>query len=109
MSCCGKNQTTQKSAELLSKEEKKVLGTGVFLVPAPEKGILEYRLVLVKDLSPEEAVKRGNHCTAFRWVHSDEMSFAELSTSRDCFGFCPAGRPCTDPRCFCEGSSNWCR
>jgi len=109
MSCCGKNQTTTKSAGLLAKDETIVIGTGVFLVPAPEKGVLEYRTVVVENLSPEETIKRGYNCTAFRWVHPNEMSFSQLSVARDCYGFCPTGRECSDPRCFCDGTSNWCR
>lgn len=72
---CSKNQTGEEIFEYL--EEKGLVskvgknehpGIGMFKVPAPELGILEYKTVYVEDLSYKECSKRGKSCVAFKWI-----------------------------------------
>jgi hypothetical protein len=68
----GQNQTYKdvfehfatKSPDYL--EEKN--GTGIFLVPAPEIGILEAKRVFVENISYNETIKRGQNALAFTFV-----------------------------------------
>ena len=47
-----------------------IKGFGLFLIPAPEIGILETRTVTVDGLTYKETVKRGSNCLAFQWIPS---------------------------------------
>jgi hypothetical protein len=94
-----------------------VKGTGMFLVPAPENGILETRTVIVADLTHTDARKRGENCLAFQWVPDDMMKHSEVSAffakSDDeralfCNDFCNfAGGRCP-VMCWCPPTSNFC-
>ncbi len=107
---CSKNQTPKEAFEMLkSATDKKLKGTGLFLIPAPEKGILESKVVLVQDLTYEEAVKRGENCQALKWVPEQLKSFQALVKERAaCAGWCgPNGSWCTTG-CVCDEYSNHC-
>ena|ERR1700692_3895673 len=80
-----------------------VHGAGLFLVPAPEIGILEYRKVLVENLSYAETIKRGANCKAFSFVPQDLMTTDQLR-AKFCYGACPG--PDCDNGCIC---SSYCR
>jgi hypothetical protein len=41
---------------------------GLFLVPAPAVGILEWKTVIVENISYEECAKRGENCEAYQWI-----------------------------------------
>lgn len=43
-------------------------GIGVYVVPAPEVGPLEFRKVIVDNLSYKECILRGTHCVSFQWI-----------------------------------------
>lgn len=71
--CSTKNQTTKKvlahlEAEVESREMSAVKGIGMFVLPAPENGILENKVVRVGDLDYVETQKRGHNCVAFKWL-----------------------------------------
>lgn len=111
---CNKNQTSKKSIAALGKSGRAIddeLGSGVFLVPAPELGILEYKTVNVPRLTYRETVKRGEHCVAFKWISIGEASINAIDKSQQgCAGFCnfaggqcPFGCMC-GPGNFCSGS-----
>jgi hypothetical protein len=126
--CCNgsKNQTPDvvfdglKSAGV-SFRDGSIVGIGVFVVPAPERGILEYRVVHVEGLSYDETMKRGSHCEAFQWIpqgvtfEAEGRSFSIEKTSDlealasfcndSCRGGCPMGCVCFtgDVRC----RQNW--
>ena len=124
MSCsCNKNQTPDSVFTALSKAGLKissadVLGIGLFVVPAPENGILEWKSVLVEDLTYDECMKRGENCEAFQWIPkglATEVKGKEftiqctadvdqlLSYCNDsCRGGCPMG-------CVCFGNDVRCR
>ena len=112
MSCCGRNQTSEKSASLLQAGDIKILGCGVFLVPAPELGILEFKKIIVENLTAEETIKRGNNCQAYKWFHPSDMTPSQLQSAAlvPCSGLCPGGTGnlCSGHLCFCDGTSNWC-
>lgn len=43
-------------------------GFGLFLIPAPEKGTLETRTLIIEKLSYMETQKRGLYCLAYQWI-----------------------------------------
>lgn len=106
MACnCAKNQTDEKHLKGI-KDFTKAMGTGLFLVPAPEIGIMENRVVLVEGLSYSECVKRGAGCQAFKWVPNSKMKYKELVEKRkECKGIgCPGNNASTwCPWCICGG------
>ena len=75
MSCdCKKNQThpevlKQTIHSIGSNDISKAVGVGMFVIPAPEKGILESKVVLVDNLSYVECAKRGENCLMFQWIN----------------------------------------
>jgi hypothetical protein len=109
---CTQNQTSEESYAVLSKSARSEGDDGhaLFLVPAPEEGIMEYRVVLVPNLSYRETVKRGSHCTAFKWVANQIATADQLKEYRlqsRCVEFCNfAGGRCPIG-CIC-GPGNFC-
>jgi hypothetical protein len=78
-----------------------VKGTGVFVVPAPDKGILEVRKILVEGIGYRESLKRAEGCVAFKWVPSHVRSNEQLSAD-SCDGFCLSMSDCNGA-CACIG------
>jgi hypothetical protein len=108
MSCsCTHNQTDKDSYEVLAKAASSI-GHGLFLVPDPEKGVLEYRSVTVAKLTYGECVKRGSNCVAFKWIAYQIYSAENIESARaKCSGFCNfAGGRC-DFGCICD-PGNFC-
>lgn len=105
---CNKNQTLEDSMNVFVKN-RQALGTGMFLVPAPEKGILESKVVLVENLTYDDSVKRGENCSAVKWVAQDVLSFADLEAARvKCRDhWCGPNRDWCPTGCVC-GSGNYC-
>lgn len=123
MSCnCDKNQTPDQVFDALKASKTAyrsaaVTGIGIFVVPAPEKGILEWKVVEVSGLSYEECMKRGANCESFQWLPLGLTvqasgksvtinSVVDLAPLRDlcddsCRGGCPMGCVCfnNDVRC----------
>jgi len=103
------DQTPEESFKILQNNPK-ALGTCLFLVPAPENGILESKVIAVPGLKYVEASKRGQNCEAIKWIADEVMSPAEIEKMRpDCsihfcgpppHDWCPLG-------CMC-GLGNWC-
>lgn len=85
-----KNQTPVQSLEILLKAQKAdVKGTGLFLVPDPEAGILEVKVVVVKDLTYQETSKRGITCQAYKWIAEKYLSYEQiLQQLNGCPGYC---------------------
>ena len=129
---CGnsKNQTPDEVADFLAsnastlqRRDGEVMGFALFLVPAPERGILEWSKTLVTDISASEASKRAQHCAAYQWVpygyttthpqRGDSVTFASAVEAQDIKdwicnnllrcrpGGCGLG-------CFCPGVAEWC-
>lgn len=113
---CAKNQTHDevfawiKDKQLKTRSEPDAdLGFGLFLVPAPAKGILEYETVIVPDLTYRETVKRGDNCVAFQWIPKGMVpsttkaminTVADLEAMRlNCNDSCRGGCPMNG--CFC--------
>lgn len=101
--CCSKNQTPDEALKMLQgKELNSVKGTGIFLIPDPEKGVLEWRRVNVAGLTYQDAIKRGENCKALKWVPEALASFAEIQKNQPaCKGFnckspCPYACICKD-------------
>ncbi|MGM9512429.1 hypothetical protein ACS5NO_32150 [Larkinella sp. GY13] len=64
-----KNQTSKTVSKFLLKSENKDSnGVGFFLVPDPEAGILEFKVVVVENIGFKETVKRGQTCEAFKFI-----------------------------------------
>lgn len=128
MTCnCGgsKNQTHEAVFKFVKENMLNVatdkdahLGFGLFLIPAPELGILEYKTVIVEDLAYRETCKRGNNCEAYIWIpkgyvglvgNNEELvvdSMEALERLRDgcsdeC-GHCPMNG------CFCYSGESMC-
>ena len=63
-----KNQTSEEVFEFLDQSDKKEpIGISLFIIPAPEIGIMEYKMVTVEGLTYMETVKRGQMCEAFKF------------------------------------------
>jgi len=124
MACnCNKNTTSDKVFAALKAagtnfRSASVTGIGLFVVAAPEKGVLEWKVVEVDGLSYDECMKRGANCESFQWVPkglSTQIagksvtinSVADLAQLRgycddSCRGGCPMG-------CVCFNNDVWCR
>lgn len=122
--CCssGKNQTNDLVFETIAKaglnfRSEEIRGVGIFEVPAPEIGILEYKTVHVDGLTYHECMKRGANCNSFQWIalgfdYETEAGVLTFSTMREiqdhvfacnkaCGSSCPMGCTCFtgDTRC----------
>jgi hypothetical protein len=124
MGCaCGKNQTRPDvlaDAKQRNLDPKSAKGVGLFRVPAPDVGILEWKVVSVEGIPYEECIKRGDNCEAYQWIplgfvynYQDDKGVKQtvtINSSKDiprvqcslysCGPgvFCPLG-------CFCPGST----
>lgn len=101
---CRKDQTPIASLKALMKN-KDGLGTGLFLIPAPEKGPLEWKVVAVKDLSYKDAVLRGTNCEALKWIAYAVLSHAQFEKARsvDCSNYlCDSDGTCPSITCICS-------
>lgn len=106
---CQTNQTTSKTFEIL-RAKGDHLGTGLFMIPDPTKGILENQVVVVKNLDYRETVKRGENCIAFKWIAPDEATYDAILETRQsgrCSGYCGPNRDWCLIGCMC-GSGNYC-
>ena len=104
-SCSDSKNKTPKS--YLTKElVKDAVGTGLFAVPAPQKGILEKDVVVVHDLTYLECIKRGHNCLAFKWVPASVMIGADIIKARattDCGDIsCSEDDDCPPPCLACQ-------
>lgn len=109
----GKNQTSEDVFKFFERklsnkytrtQMETILGTGVYLVPDPERGILEHKRVYAKQISYHEAVKRGANCVAFKFVPEELMSLDQIKAficGQDCTVRCP------DP-CICFFDERLC-
>lgn len=63
-----KNQTSKEIFEFIAdKKNEETLGIGLFLIPAPEKGILEFKSIAVENITLKETAKRGINCESFKF------------------------------------------
>lgn len=110
---CSKDQTPQKVFEYLKKQDRAdrgETGLGLFLVPDPESGILENRVVYVEELTYVEVAKRGQNCVAFMWIPKGFMDAQEVRNQRErnCRHYwCGPNRDWCPIGCFC-GWGNYC-
>lgn len=107
MSCsCNANQTPKASFDARD-VNRDSLGTGLFMVPAPEIGMLEYRGVVVPGITYSACVKRGENCIGFKWIADALMTVDQINAeraNRSCLSpNCLPGFPCTDMTCICIG------
>ena len=110
---CKKNQTSEEVFDFLRDKKFKIsdvslTGFGLFLVPAPENGILEWRTTFVERLTYSETRKRGENCAAWQWIptgivaaHSGLVldSIAAIENSR---------KACSDSKCKATGCTMGC-
>jgi hypothetical protein len=112
--CEQQNQTSEETHDLLDKSIESKLGKtytptdletarnsikgwGLFVVPDPEKGILEYKTVYVENITYEECCKRGQNCYVYKWVHPDQPTIDEVKKQllkQPCYRKCVASREC---------------
>jgi hypothetical protein len=93
------NQTDAKqiNADIAARENNQpLLGVGLFLLPEPEKGILEFRKAIVEGITYKECILRGQYCLAFKWV-SGALDRNALFCRQDC-----ANGTCPDTFCICN-------
>lgn len=125
-SCSAKDKTRKEvvdfvlsnklQVKLLSKDSD-LLGFGLFLVPAPDLGIFEYRQIVVSGLTYKECSKRGVTCLEYEWIpfgfktqngHTlDSMkalhSYFQTLSCDDCRMGCSMGCNCNRPgQVFCD-------
>jgi hypothetical protein len=97
---CHHNQTFPDCHKALAKDAAQ-LGTGLFVVPAPENGVPEWKIVRVPNLTYRECVKRGANCGAFQWVANSVKTYDELIKVM-CTHSCPgSGYTCDQIGCTC--------
>ena len=117
MTCdCGgkKNQTAQAAFKFLADRKVDVrseMGAGLFLLPDPEAGPLQYKKVLVHDLSFVDVQLRGSNCVAFKWFPyswKSKPALAELNLRPEiCYKpSCSSDADCESngAECFCVGT-----
>jgi len=126
MNCsCMKNQTHPevfKDLERKGQDLSTADGIGLFVVPAPEKGILQTRVVIVENISYAETRKRGYNCIAYQWVNKGlewtytsrqgagvkivlDSKAAIEKAQNSCVGKFCAGVGGCDPGCFCDDNT----
>lgn len=114
---CSKDQTPRevfeylKQANAMSTQHKEgAKGLGLFLVPDPEAGVLEEKVVTVDGLSYDECAKRGENCLAYKWIPAGFKSAADVQAerARSCGQWCGTNRDWCPGLCFC-GRGNYCR
>ncbi|PKV50852.1 hypothetical protein ATE84_2919 [Aquimarina sp. MAR_2010_214] len=107
----GSNQTSKKVYSFIEKSNQdQIQGIGLFLIPDPERGILEFKKVAVPNLTFEETIKRGIHCEACKFIpFGYEMTFKEktmIVKSVDDIDLQPCNvflcSNCPSDRCFCS-------
>jgi hypothetical protein len=78
-------------------------GTGVFLVPAPDIGPLEFRKILVPNIGYRETAKRAVGCPAFKWIPS-HLGTQEQLVTLSCESIsCVSSDDCLGLACLCSG------
>lgn len=92
------NQTDSKSISAIASAQSMTteLGVGLFLLPDPEKGALEFKKIIVEGITYKECIQRGHYCLAFKWVPGKLDRKALL-----CHSGCENGL-CTDTFCICN-------
>lgn len=113
---CEKDQTPKEVFEFLKSSKATVrgvgaeVGLGLFLVPDPESGVLEEKVVSVDGISYEECAKRGDNCLAYKWFPAGYRSAAAIQSerARTCGQWCGPDRDWCPGMCFC-GRGNYCR
>ncbi|HRJ69759.1 MAG TPA: hypothetical protein PK812_09130 [Beijerinckiaceae bacterium] len=77
--------------QLMNQNQKRSMkGTGVYSVPAPDKGASGRRTILVPNLTYDEAYGRSIHCIEATWIPESEMKFEDMSADEK---YC--GQPCS--------------
>ncbi len=100
-----KDQTPEASLKVLqTTKDPMTKGTGLFLVPDPEKGILETRVVLVRDLTYPETIKRGTNCEAYKWIAQAHLTISQIEAERKRCPeiWCGNSHNLCPPSCFCS-------
>lgn len=113
--CSGKNQKNQTSKEvfdfLTQSDKKGPVGFSLFIIPAPEIGIMEYKMVTVEGLTYMETVKRGQMCEAFKffplnitmYTDKDKTTTINVNTLDDLKKvYCGSGCAECYGSCFCS-------
>jgi hypothetical protein len=110
-SLCGvKNQTPKEVTDRISADRSiaSSLGSCVFLVSAPEKGIRQYRKTAVGQLSYDDCARRGEDAVAFKWYPDSVMTLqqVEQQLTGGCGGPCEGFPPICPGICYCVGATH---
>ena len=104
----GHDQTPQEAHDIVS-ENPNATGTGIFVVPAPDVGPLEYTAKMVPGLTYAQCVRRGSHCPGFKFIpeelagHNDLLEMGSGCAGRGCSGD-DGVAGCANP-CACAGGT----
>lgn len=71
------DQTPPEALKILS-EQPQAVGTGIFVVPAPDIGPLEFAAKMVPCLTYAQCVRRGFHCPVFKFIPEKLAGFKDL-------------------------------
>ena len=99
------DRTTPKALEIVSARPD-AKGIGVFLVPAPHIGPLEYRVTIAPCLTYAQTARRGFNCEAFEFLPEECITLKDFAVmasgcgGRSCSQFQKA-TDCT-PGCSCK-------
>ena len=99
-----KHDQTPAAALGMVHEEAGALGTGFFLIPAPEQGVDVFTVRYATDLTYDQAARRGATCFAFSFIPHRLHSLKDLSGLADrCGGSsCIGGDPGCSIPCMCS-------
>ena len=105
-----KNQTSEDVFEFLGHPDKQEsIGIGLFIIPAPEIGIMEYKMVTVEGLTYREVAKRGQMCEVFKFfpyginmfTDRDKSKSITVNTTDDLRKlYCAHGQYCNGVNCY---------
>jgi hypothetical protein len=104
----GDNQTFRDHLKAVTDIDT-ALGTGLFAVADPEKGIDEMRVVMVGRISYLDCCKRGANCFHFKWIPDAAKTFDEIGQAKSlgCRGICWEDEDC-DSGCICDTRKRRC-
>ena len=97
---------TKESSKLVAEQTPATIGVSTFLLPAPEIGVLEEKVVVVRGLTFLEASKRARNTLAFEWHTAADWKLAE-GAKGSCGLWGAGGKSCSGG-CMC-GSGNHCK
>jgi len=91
-----------------TRDGEPILGVGLFLIPAPDIGIMDEKVVIVEKITYDDTVKRGQNTIAFKWFpYVVASTRGESIAPWDTWKWSPATNCCTvenELKCPCPST-----